>query len=56
MTDQDIINAIPCNWCDPLLTGKDRVMGDPPYNSHDIENLLNGIRDRIEDTLKATEK
>ena len=35
---------IPTNWCDPLLTGPNAVIGKPPYNCKDIERLLNAIR------------
>lgn len=43
-----ILDAIPSNWCDPLLTGRDAVIGKSPYDCQDIEKLLNGIRERIE--------
>lgn len=45
---EKIIEAIPSNWCDPLLTGEDKVIGKSPYDYLDIENLLNAIRERIE--------
>jgi len=42
-----IADMVPSNWVDPLLTGPKAVIGKPPYNCNDIENLLNGVRDRI---------
>jgi hypothetical protein len=39
--------AIPTGWLDPLLTGPNAVLGQPPYNCHDVERLLNAIRARI---------
>lgn len=35
--------TIPTNWLDPLLTGPDAVIGNPPYNCRDIERLLRAI-------------
>lgn len=58
MTDKEITerlaDAIPSSWLDPLLTGKNKVIGEPPYDCPDIEHLLNGIRERIKAILKAT--
>lgn len=42
------INAIPTSWLDPLLTGPHAVLGQPPYNCHDVERLLNALRDRMQ--------
>jgi hypothetical protein len=42
-----LADLVPTNWLDPLLTGKDRVIGEPPYNCQDIENLLRAIKERI---------
>ena len=44
---QRLIDAIPTNWLDPLLTGKNAVIGNPPYDCKDIERLLSAIRVRI---------
>ena len=44
---KEVINAIPLNWCDPLLAGDKKVVGKPPYSCIDIENLLNATRERI---------
>jgi len=45
----DLINCIPTNWCDPLLTGDTKVLPDGyKYTPQDIENLLIAIRKRME--------
>jgi hypothetical protein len=41
-----VIGAIPQNWLDPLLTGKDAI--SVPAKCRDIERLLNEVRARIE--------
>ena len=41
------LDAVPSNWCDPLLTGKNAVIGQPPYDCQDIERLLNAVRERL---------
>lgn len=41
--------AIPTNWCDPLLTGPTTVLGKPPYDCGDIENLLRAVKKRIQE-------
>lgn len=47
----DLINCIPTNWCDPLLTGDSKVLPDGyNYTPQDIENLLIAIRKRMEKT------
>jgi hypothetical protein len=38
--------AVPTNWLDSLLTGKDGI-GQPPYDARDIEQLLRGVQDAI---------
>jgi hypothetical protein len=43
-----IKDAIPTNWLDPLLTGPNAVIGEPPYTGLDIERLLQAIKKRIE--------
>jgi hypothetical protein len=40
-------DLVPTNWTDPLLTGKESVIGKPPFNCIDIENLLRAVRQRI---------
>ena len=42
-----IADSIPTNWCDPLLTGGDAVIGNPPYGCGDIENLLRAIAKQL---------
>jgi hypothetical protein len=43
-----IADLIPANWTDPLLTGPTAIIGQPPYDCRDIEQLLIAIRLRIE--------
>lgn len=45
---QAVLDAIPGNWLDSLLTGPEKVLpsGDS-YSSRDVERLLNAIRKRI---------
>jgi hypothetical protein len=45
--NEKIEKAIPNNWCDPLLTGEDRVIGDPPFSCQDIEQLLFAIKNKL---------
>ena len=47
-TEKRVLAAIPTNWTDPLLTGPEAVIGNPPYDCRDIERLLNAIRARTE--------
>ncbi len=47
----NLLSIIPTNWCNPLLTGKDAVIGEPPYNCQDIEQLLLAIRKRLEQRI-----
>jgi len=46
------INAIPGNWCDPLLSGD----GVPPlpWGCPEIERLLNAVRERVATALQST--
>lgn len=39
--------CVPTNWCDPMLTGPDAVIGKTA-NSQDIEALLLAVKKRIE--------
>ena len=47
---------IPVTWLDPLLTGENAVMGDPPYSCDDIERLLIEIKSRIKETEESFAK
>lgn len=43
------LDAIPTNWCDPLLTGPTAALPEGyRFAPSDIEKLLRGIRQRIE--------
>lgn len=42
-------DLIPTSWLDPLLTGKTAIVGNPPYNCHEIEILLSAIRERVKE-------
>ncbi len=47
---EDLLRCIPTNWCDPLLTGDNKVLhGD--FDCRDIERLLAAIRKRMENKL-----
>ena len=54
--ERRILNAIPGSWFDPLLTGPDAVIGNPPYSCKDIENLLLAIRRKIETLINPAQK
>lgn len=47
----DLINCIPTNWCDPLLTGDSKVLINKPgqWDCTDIERLLLALRKRLEE-------
>lgn len=47
------VASIPTTWLDPLLTGPDRVMGQPPYDGEDIENLLRAVKARVAKRIDA---
>jgi hypothetical protein len=45
---QQMIDCIPTNWCDPLLTGPTKVLPDGySYTPKDIEKLLFALRERL---------
>lgn len=46
-------DLIPTSWLDPLLTGFESVIGNPPYSCRDIENLLNALRARMQSRITA---
>ena len=46
-TSKVLLDAFPSNWCDPLLTGKNAVIGQPPYDCQDIERLMNAVHKRV---------
>jgi hypothetical protein len=45
-----LIACVPTTWLDPLLTGPDAVMGEPPWNCPEVEVLLRAIKKRMEET------
>lgn len=47
---KELAEVVPSNWCDPLLTGPSRALTRPAgsWGCDDIERLLNGIRERIQ--------
>ncbi len=45
---------IPTNWCDPLLTGEDALLGKPPFNNGTIEQLFLALRERLRDHVFAS--
>lgn len=42
-----LIDCVPNNWLDPLLTGPNKIIGKEPFTCRDIENILNAIRKRM---------
>ena len=49
---EDMLGCIPTNWCDPLLTGANKVLpSTQPYRADHIEKLLLAIRKRMEERL-----
>lgn len=42
---QQVLDAIPTNWLDPLLTGDDKVIHKSPCP--EVEALLKAVRARI---------
>ncbi len=46
---QQVLDAIPTNWLDSLLTGPKKVVGEvgEHYSARDIERVLQGVRARI---------
>ncbi len=51
-----ILQCVPYNWLDGLLTGDKAVIGKPPYTGRDIENVCLGIRQRIEKACAAARR
>jgi hypothetical protein len=43
---KQLLDCVPDNWLDPLLTGPSKVIGELLTN-HDIERVCRGIKDRI---------
>lgn len=39
-TRENCAERVPTNWLHPFLTGTKAVIGKPPYNCIDIQNLL----------------
>lgn len=48
---EKIVNAVPNNWLDPLLTGPTAIK--VPAGCPDIERLLNAVRERVRKETKA---
>lgn len=46
-----VLDVIPSNWLDPLLSGKDAV--NFPLKCPDVERLVNGIRERVRHALNG---
>lgn len=43
-----VVKQLPTNWCDSLLTGKNKVLPDAPsYSPQDVERLILAIKQRI---------
>ena len=50
-----LLDAIPSNWCDPLLTGPEAALHGKggTWGCPDIERLLNGVRERLKAALMS---
>jgi hypothetical protein len=44
---KELIDCIPTNWLDPLLTGKDSLLRNDPWGCKEIEWLLNAIKNKM---------
>jgi hypothetical protein len=44
---EEAAKQIPTTWLDPLLSGPERIVGDPPYYGKDMERLLQALAQRI---------
>jgi hypothetical protein len=44
---KELIDCLPTTWLDPMLTGKDAVLGKNPWGCPDIEKLINAIRKKM---------
>jgi hypothetical protein len=44
----ELLEEIPTNWLDPLLTGKDAILKGYEYTPKEIEKLLKALKDRLE--------
>jgi len=42
-------DAVPHTWLDSMLTGPERVIGNPPYDCKDVQKILQAVRKRIID-------
>ena len=42
-------DLVPTNWLDPLLTGPQAVVANPPYSCLDIARLLRAVKRRLRD-------
>lgn len=51
---EQIEKEFPTSWLDPLLTGPDTVIGQPPYEYLDIERLLLAVKARVLAVLAAS--
>lgn len=48
LDQQSVLDAIPTNWLDGLLTGPDKVLPNShAYTAPDIERLLKAVRARL---------
>jgi len=48
LSKQDVLDAIPNSWLDPMLTGPDRLLPtDRPASNRDIEKMFQAIKTRI---------
>lgn len=48
---EGLVDSLPSNWCDPMLTGRTAAIGTPPYDCPKIESLIAAIKQRLRDNL-----
>jgi hypothetical protein len=50
-----LLDAVPTNWLDPMLTGPAAVLSKKPgsWNCHDIERLMFAVRERLAAKLEG---
>jgi hypothetical protein len=46
-----LLDLVPDNWLDSLLTGEKAVIGNPPYTCQDIECVLRAVKERLQQAL-----
>lgn len=48
---EGLVDSLPSNWCDPMLTGPNAALGSGPWGCPDVERLIAAIKQRLRDDL-----